>query len=112
MKIQDWLNDPLMKAWLIDGLLALLGLIVLIYIFRRVKKSNRIRAEIQHESIGLKKEIQNLHLEFRERLISSLKNQALLIALNPVVPGHSPEDISLEGRTRIKCIDLILEDTS
>jgi two-component sensor histidine kinase len=110
MNIQDWFNDPLIKTWLIDGLLALIGLIALIFIFSQVRKSNRKRAALLHESIALKKEIQDLRLEFRERLISSLKNQARLIALNPVVPGNSPEDISLEGRTRTKCIDLILED--
>jgi two-component sensor histidine kinase len=110
MNMQDWLNDPLFKTWLIDGLLALLGLIVFIFIFRQVRKSRRKQTALHHESSGLKNEIQHLRLEFRERLISSLKNQALLIAMNPVVPGNSPEDISLEGRTRVKCIDLILED--
>jgi two-component sensor histidine kinase len=108
--MENWLNDPIIKIWLVDGLLALVGLIFLFLIFRTVRKSNRQRAQLYQESNSLKKELQNLRSELRERLISSLKNQSRLIALNPVIPGKMPDDTTLESRTRTKCIDLILED--
>ena len=108
--MQEWLNDPQIKAWLFDGLLALAGIIILIIIFKTVRKSSKQRAELYRESIDLKKENQDLRLEARERLIASLKNQATLIVLNPVVLGNTPEDTTLESRTRAKCIDLIIED--
>jgi two-component sensor histidine kinase len=110
MNPKELLHDPIIQAWLLDGLLALGSLILVFFAFRQFKKANQKRRELHHESIALKKELQTLRMEFRERLISSLKNQARLIAMNPVVPGNSPEDISLEGRTRTKCIDLVLED--
>lgn len=108
--MEDWLNNLLMKAWLMNGLLALAGLTILVIVFRTVRKANRQRAALSSEAISLRKEIQTLRLELRERLIASLKHQIRFIALNPITPGKMPDEFTLASRTRTKCIDLIIED--
>ena len=108
--MQEWITDPPITPWLFYGLGACTVLLILIIIFFLIGKSNRKQGDLLQESLALKKENQTLRLELRERLITSLKNQARLISLNPVIPGNSVENITLEGRTRVTCIDLIIDD--
>lgn len=108
--MDDMLNNLLVQQWLLPGLATLIGLVILVLIIKRVRKTSQRNSAIQYESATVKETNQELHEEVRRRLISNLKTQAQLLRLHPVISGNSPEDVTLEGRTRTKCIDLILED--
>jgi two-component sensor histidine kinase len=110
MDVQKLLNDPEVLAWLMDGLLALAGLILFLFIAKRVRKFNKKNATIEKESTDVKVDNQSLAEAVRQRAINNLHTQARLLKLHPVVPGNTLDDISLEGRTRVMCIDLILAD--
>jgi two-component sensor histidine kinase len=110
MNVDELLNNPIVQKWLVPGLFGLFGLLILMLLVKRNRKSIQKNAAIERESAIVKETNQELYEEIRERLIASLKNQARLIALNPVIPGNTPEDTTLESRTRTKCIDLIIDD--
>lgn len=110
MSKDDLLANPIVQEWLIPGLIGLLALLILILLLKRIRKSIRKNATIEHESITVKEINQELYKEVRKRIISNLKTQARLLGLNPVIPGNTPDETTLESRTRAKCIDLIIDD--
>jgi two-component sensor histidine kinase len=110
MNLQELMNDPIVQQWLGPGLGTLAGLVVLIILVNQIRKFNRKNTAIAKESTTVKEDNQSLAQEVRQRAINNLQAQARLLRLQPVIPGNTPDDTTLEGRTRVKCIDLILED--
>jgi two-component sensor histidine kinase len=86
------------------------GLRSFVAIVKQIKRRNRKNSAIVNESIVVKETNQKQTEEIRQRIISNLKTQALLLKLYPVIPGNTPEDTTLEGRTRAQCLDLIMDD--
>ena len=99
------------KVQLIAGLIIIGAVILLItfLLFKSVKKSRDARKEKEREAAELKNDNASLREELRQRLIDHIKYVARIIQLNPVIPGNTPEDNTLEGRCRVKCLDLIVE---
>lgn len=110
MNPQELLNNPVVQKWLMPGLGAIAGLVLLIIIAKQIRKFNRKNAAIEKETATVKEDNQSLALEVRQRAINNLQTQARLLRLHPVIPGNTPDDTTLEGRSRIKCLDLILAD--
>lgn len=108
MDAQQWLTEN-QSALIVNGLVACVGFLLGWAISSAIRKQ-RITKKTKTESGVYNNEIEILRHDLRERLIASLKNKARLLSLHPVIPGNTTDTISKEGRTRMQCIDLILED--
>jgi len=109
MDFQKLLEDPEIQMMLIWGLAALALLILLRILYKKIKRVQKLREEKTRETLQIKTDNQILSQEIRKRLIENINTLSRIIRLNPVIPGHIPEDTTLESRNRTKCLAMIIE---
>jgi len=109
MNIDDLLNDPIIQALLGPVSIGAVMIVVLIFITKSIRKSRRARNEREKEIATVKLDNLALREELRQRIIDHINYVSRVILLNPVVPGNTLEDNSLEGRNRSKCLAMIVE---
>lgn len=80
-------------------------LILLILLFKKIiGKKNSSGTPNSNETIS-----PSQANELRQRMIAYINSLARIIALNPVIPGNTPDSTTLESRNRMKCLSLIIE---
>lgn len=109
MEIDKFFEEEQIQLIIGLGIPGVIVLLITFLIIRSVRKSNRLSREVEKESKSLKNDNGLLQEELRTRIIDHVKLISRVIQLNPVVPGNTPEDNTLEGRCRAKCLDLLIE---
>ena len=110
MSFTEIINNEEAKVWIIPALGVITAAIVLLIITRSINKAQKKKTAIINESLSVKENNQTLTNQVRERVISNLQTQARLLMLNPVTPGKTIDNTTLESRNRAKCIQLIIDD--
>src|SRR5689334_22596470 len=98
MNLNELLNDPIVQSWLLPAATGLIILVISIFVFKSMRRSRRARIAQLNESTEVSKENAHLHEELRRRIIDHINLLSRVIQLNPVIPGNTPEDNTLEGR--------------
>jgi two-component sensor histidine kinase len=109
MNIQEWLDNPENRSMLIQGATGLIVIVLGLLIAKRIKRVNGQRKIIARENAQVKEDNQALSHEIRDRLIENINMLSRIIKLNPVIPGNTPDDSTLESRNRVKCLAMIIE---
>lgn len=86
----------------------LLAMVITVWALLKVNKQNRIRLALQAELNEAQRDNEQLGGDLRQRIASVLRSEAKLFELLPLEEGRFPDEASLEGRNRIKCVELIL----
>ena len=80
-------------------------LILLVLLFKKISgKKNSSGSSNSNDHIS-----QFKANELRQRTIDHIHSLSRIIALNPVIPGNTPDSTTLESRNRTKCLSLIIE---
>jgi two-component system, sensor histidine kinase PdtaS len=109
MNLNEWLDNPTVNEWLWPAIAGLLTLILIIVVYKKIKQARRSRIELEQASAKIKTDNQNLAQAIRNRVIDHINLLARILRLNPVIPGNTPEDTTLESRNRTKCLSLVIE---
>jgi two-component sensor histidine kinase len=109
MNITDLLNDEQVQLTIGLSITGIIVLIIAILIFKSIRKEQKKRKEKDKETDSIRSNNMSLRQEIRQRLIDHVKYISRILVLHPVIPGNTPDDNSLEGRNRAKCLALIIE---
>ena len=109
MSTNELLSNPFVKTWLGPALVAVVVIGILFFVFRALNKSRTRQNQIEQESASVKNDNAALREELRHRIVDHIKFLSRILQLHPVIPGNTPENVSLEGRNRTRCLELISE---
>lgn len=109
MNIDELLNDPLIQSLLWPVATGLLVMVGLFFMLRSLQKSRKIRKAQEKEIAILYNDNAAIREELRQRIMDYVYLLSRIIQLNPVIPGNTPEDNTLEGRNRARCLNMIIE---
>src|SRR5688572_26211257 len=109
MNIPEWLDKPENSLLLMQGAAGLMAIVLVIMLFKRARRVRKQREEAAQETAQVKANNQALAQEIRDRLVENIRMFSRVIKLNPIIPGNTPDDSTLEGRNRAKCLALIIE---
>lgn len=109
MNIQEWLNDQENRLMLMQGAAGLVAIVLGLILIKRIKRIRKQREAVAHETIQVKEDNRALAQEIRDRLIENINTLSRITKLNPVIPGNTPDDSTLESRNRAKCLAMIIE---
>jgi two-component sensor histidine kinase len=109
MNVTEWIEDPEKRRLLIQGAAGLVVLILMIVFYRRIKKVIKGGEEKAKATAIIQSDNQELAQAIRNRIIEHNNLLSRILRLNPVIPGNTPDDTTLESRTRAKCLSLIIE---
>jgi len=107
--MEDFFNDSRIQSGLWLAIITIGGIGIPFFVIRFLKKS-KIESRKQGQEITfLKQDNISLREELRQRITDHINFISRIILLHPVIPGNTPEDNSLEGRNRAKCLALLVE---
>ena len=112
MDFNNWFQDPTFQSLLPIGLTALIGILVVIILFIKLKKDRKLYLELVSASAKMKAENEALSLAIRTRIVNDTNGLNRIIKLFPIVAGNTPEETTLESRNRSKCLGFVIDALS